>query len=378
MSKKIIQYCKTCILPNTRPNLVIGPDGICNACKTHSQKISIDWKKRYVELKKMVAEAKSVGSGYDCIIPVSGGKDSTWQVIKCLEMGMRILAITWRTPARTELGQRNLENLISLGVDHIDYSISPIVESKFMKISFLETGSTAVPMHLSIFSIPLMMAVKLHIPLVIWGESPHMEYGGTDDDVSNDRLNRSWMQRHGILQGKLGEDWVSDQLSKEDLYPYMLPDEAEMLSKNIRSIFLGYYLPWDTEEALKVSQSRGFQVRQEGPKVGYYNYADIDCDFISVHHYFKWLKFGFTRLFDNLSLEIRNGRITRGEALNILRDMGTQRPEKDIIKICKFMDLPMERYFDVEERFRNQDIWYRDQGTWKIKNFILKDWNWDK
>jgi hypothetical protein len=122
--------------------------------------------------------APASACGYDCVIPVSGGKDSTWQVVKCLEYGLNPLAVTWKTPARTEVGAQNLANLVALGVDHIDYQINPKVERRFMLKALERFGSTAVPMHMALFSIPLTVAVRFEIPLVVWGENSALEYGG--------------------------------------------------------------------------------------------------------------------------------------------------------------------------------------------------------
>ena len=119
-----MKFCKSCILPDTRPNLIIDEDGICNACNFHKLKKKINWVERKKRLSKLVKDIKyNNKNGYDCIIPVSGGKDSTWQVVECLKLGLKPLAVTWKTPARTNIGQRNLDNLIQLGVDHIDYQI---------------------------------------------------------------------------------------------------------------------------------------------------------------------------------------------------------------------------------------------------------------
>src|SRR3954451_10593262 len=128
-----MKYCQNCILPDTRPGIEIRPDGICSACAAHAKKTSdIDWEKRREAFETVVAEAKRRSRGYDCLIPVSGGKDSTWQIVKCLEYGLNPLAVTWKTPARTLLGTQNLANLVRLGVDHIDYQINPKVERRFM------------------------------------------------------------------------------------------------------------------------------------------------------------------------------------------------------------------------------------------------------
>ena len=141
-------------------------------------------------------------------------------------------------------------------------------------------------------------------------------------------------------------------------------------------MFLGNYFPWDPEKSLRVAQENGFEVRLEGAKTGYYDYADIDDDFISIHHWLKWYKFGFTRLFDNLSLEIRNGRMDRTSALEILRGIGADKPEADIDEFCNYTGLSSAAFDAVCERFRNRNIWQRDSDIWKISNFILCDWDW--
>src|SRR3989344_5995254 len=131
-----MKYCTKCIIPDTRPGIVLDSKGVCNACEDAAHQKKVDWKAREADWKKVVLWAKQQQRRYDCVIPVSGGKDSTWQTVMCLEHGLRPLAVTWRTPARTKLGQKNLDNLISLGVDHIDWSVNPTIERTFMLETF--------------------------------------------------------------------------------------------------------------------------------------------------------------------------------------------------------------------------------------------------
>src|SRR5207237_8262842 len=204
----VMRYCSNCILPDTRPNLVIGPDGVCNACRSHGTKAEIDWEARRQAFEAVVARAKSRSTGYDCLIPVSGGKDSTWQVVKCLEAGLNPLAVTWKTPGRTTIGQRNLDNLVALGVDTIDYQINPHVERKFMLDALVRFGSTAVPMHMAIFAIPAKLAVKFGIPVIVWGENSAFEYGGRDEENSGLKLDGEWWQQHGLTHGTTASAWT--------------------------------------------------------------------------------------------------------------------------------------------------------------------------
>jgi len=145
----------------------------------------------------------------------------------------------------------------------------------------------------------------------------------------------------------------------------------------VLAVFMGYYFPWDPTETYRIAMEHGFRGRSEGPRTGYYDFADIDDDFISIHHWMKWYKFGFTRLFDNLSLEIRNKRMTREQSLEIIRQTGDQTPYSDIDKLCTFSGFSQKRFFEIAETFRNPLIWQRrEDDVWTIPGFLIKDWNW--
>ena len=372
-----MRWCAKCVLPDTRPNLLILDDGVCNACHGHKVKQDIDWGSRGRDFELIVEESRCRSNGpYDCLVPVSGGKDSTWQVIKCLEAGLRILAVTWKSPARTPIGQTNLSNLISLGVDHIDFSVSQAVEKKFILRTLIEAGSPAIPMHLAIFNLPLIFAVQFGIPLVVWGENSAAEYGSPDNTDTGMSLDAKWLRRYGVSAGTSGKDWISNELSQRDLFPYTTPGQMTLENAGIKSVFLGHYFEWDPTTTKSIAESYGFQSSSD-PKTGFYNFADIDDDFIAVHHWLKWYKFGFTRVFDNLSLEIRNGRLTRPEAVAILRDHGEGRPDEDILKLCDFLGISLQRFWVISDSFRNPAIWDRTtRGTWMMKDFIVSDWEW--
>ena len=288
---------------------------------------------------------------------------------------MNPLALTWKTPVRTQIGAKNLANLVSLGVDHIDYQINPKVERKFLYCSLVQYGTTGIPMHMAIFNIPLKIAVRFNIPLVVWGENSAFEYGGTKEERTGFKLDARWLEKYGVMHGTTADDWVSDELTQKELTPYFGPTNDELEEKEVLAVFLGYYFQWDPEITFQVAAEHGFQAHA-GPKTGFYNYADIDDDFISIHHYLKWHKFGITRSFDNLALEIRNGRIRRNEAIQIIRDRGDETPHEDIIKFCDFTGISAKHFFEVIEQFRNLKVWSQKKGKWIIKDFLIPDWRW--
>jgi len=372
-----MRYCVACVLPDTRPNLILGPDGVCNACRVHRSKTDIDWTSRSQAFDRLVAEVKARSRGYDCVIPVSGGKDSTWQVIQCLNAGLTPLAVTWKTPSRTAVGRRNLDNLVSLGVDHIDYQINPRVESRFMLRALERYGSTAIPMHLALFNIPLRIAVKFGIQLVVWGENSAFEYGSANQAHTGFKLDETWYRTYGVTHGTTASDWVGEDFTEKELAGYVGPLSDELERSGTHAIFLGWYFPWDPQTSLAVAREQGFQCEPTGARTGYYDFADIDDDFISIHHWLKWYKFGFTRLFDNLSLEIRNRRLTREQAVAMIRARGDQTPYADIEKFCRFVGIEEPHFWKICEAFRNRTIWkQRESGAWYIPDFLIEDWPW--
>ena len=373
-----MRFCRRCVLPDTRPNLAVGSDGVCSACKTHETKDSIDWVERERLFAEVAARAKAGVSGYDCVIPVSGGKDSTWQVVKCLEYGLSPLAVTWKTPGRTEIGRQNLENLVSLGVDHIDYQVNPDVERRFMRVAFERYGSTAIPMHMAIFNIPAKVAVRFRIPLVVWGENSEFEYGGIGGQPAGFRLDDAWLERYGATHGTTATDWLSDGLTDKDLAAYFGPTSLEMEEAGTNGVFLGHYFRWDPVATAEIAEANGFSRNLAGPRTGIYDHADIDDTFVSVHHWMKWYKFGFTRSFDNLSLEIRNGRLSRDQAIQILCGLGEQRPDSDFEEVTRFVGWTVPEFLNLCEKSRNQKIWkYRD-GQWWSPEFPISEWCWSQ
>ena len=372
------KYCQKCILPNTRPNINLTSNSkICDACATSISKPNINWEEREKNLEKFLKKIKKLKSEFDCIIPVSGGKDSTWQVIKALEYGLNPLCVTWRTPARNTLGEKNLRNLINLGVNHIDFTINPKVEKAFTLKTFRTMGSSVIPMHMALHAIPLNLAVKFKIPLIIWGENSAYEYGGNNESLKGVNLTRKWLEKYGVTNGTTAENWIDDNLTESKLKPYFWPSDDAQKEVGIVAIFLGYYFNWDPVMTFKVAKEHGF-TQSEIPKTGLYDFADVDDAFlITIHHWMKWYKFGFTRLWDNLSIEIRNGRLSRDEAINIISERGDETPYSEIEKFCEYLQITNEEFWQIANSFRNKDIWKKDKkGTWKIDDYLIKDWSW--
>jgi N-acetyl sugar amidotransferase len=371
-----IKYCKICIQSDTRPGIFLNSEGICSACEGHKEKVSkIDWEAREKELSRLFDQYRNTnGSNYDCIVPVSGGKDSTYQVYVVKKLyKMNPLCVTYRTPLRTDLGQKNLDNLQkSFGVDLLEFCVSPETERKFILKAIKEIGVPGLPQHLGIFSFTLRTAVNMKIPLVVWGENSQLEYGGTKAERQNTFLDRAWLTKHGCLHERQAEDWIDEDLTAQEMQAFRIPLDQELKNANINSFFLGQFLKWDPQENVSIAKANGFTARAEGPVMGIYDFADLDCYLIAFHHYVKWLKYGMTRTFDNVAIEIRNNRMSKEQGLEFIKNNKDDRPlPEHLEKICKFLQITESELFELLERFRNKDIWSKDQsGNWYIPGYL--------
>lgn len=369
-------YCQRCILPETRPGVRLDAQGVCNGCRNVEIKARIDWSSRAAEFEAIVADAKRRNAEYDCIVPVSGGKDSHWQLLTCLEHGLHPLCVTYTYPGSTELGKANLRNLIEIGVDHLQLTVNPKVERRFTELAFRRKGISGLVSHMGIFAFPIRIAAQLDIPLVIYGENSALEYGTEDERLIGARLDSDWLQSFGVTDNTQAADWIGDGLTREDLTPYFLPSDEELARKNITAIFMGWYMRWDPEQSFRVASAHGFRERSEGARVGHLNYVNIDDELIAIHHHPKWHKYGITRTWDTLSIDIRMGRMTRDEAIERIAAAGDETPWDDIGHFCKYVGISAAEYFRILEKFRNEEIWTRRDGRWVIDDFLIDDFDW--
>ena len=370
----MIKYCKKCVMPNTKPNLRFDEEGVCNACRNFENRKEINWEKRKKSLEEILNRYRSKdGSNWDCIIPVSGGKDSTFQVIKMLELGMNPLCVTSTTCNLTEIGRRNIENLQNLGVDHIEVTANRCVRKKLNKIGLIEVGDISWPEHVSIFTTPVRIAVNMKIPLIIWGENSQNEYGGPAGAVDNNVLDRSWLEEFGGLLGLRVSDLVSqDGIEKKHLIPYTYPTDEELKEVGVTGLFLGYYIPWDGYSNFLISQNHGFESWGKTIEGSSVDYENIDNYQVGIHDYFKFLKFGFGRASDLVSMHIRRGRLTRSDGMEIVKRHDGKFPwtylDKPIEEILKPLDISVDEFIKICDQFTNKKLFLTDRNGNLIKD----------
>jgi N-acetyl sugar amidotransferase len=359
-----MRYCKKCLYPDTKPQIIFNDEGICSACVNHDKKEIIDWDKKRQEFQDILDKYKSRNkTNYDCIIPVSGGKDSHYQtyVIK-KEFGLNPLVINFHPHDQTELGKRNLENLKKIGVDCIEFSPNPEVYLKLARFGLKELGDFQWPEHLGIFTIPVQMAVKLNIPLIIWGENPQLEYGQPTDVNKDTILDREWNEKNGgyFLDKIKPKDMVKYGFQLDELRPYIYPTDEEIRKVGVTGVFLGSYLKWDIFKQLDIVKKIGFKESVDKKEGTYDGWENLDVYFTVFHDYFKFLKYGFGRATDHASIEIRYGRITREEGLELVKKNEGKIPRQYLKEFLEFADISMDEFLEICSKFTNKKIFKVD------------------
>ena len=358
-----MRYCNECLYPDTKPDLRFDNQGTCAACNAYRARPKVDWDVREREFKDILSRHKASGSHpYDCIVPVSGGKDSHYQIIRLLDCGVRPLAVTATTDSLSPLGRRNLQNLGRLGVDHIELTVNPVIRRRINKFTLENVGDISWAEHVTIFTIPVRMAVQLGIPLIIWGENPQNEYGGPAAGQDSSTLTREWLEEFGGLLGLRVSDLPDLMgISKDDLYQYTYPTQEELDKAGVTGLFLGHYFPWDGYKNADIARKKGFEFygrgkfqRVEGSLAAYEN---LDNHQTGIHDYFKYLKFGFGRATDIACNWIRRGYTTREKAIKLVSQADGEWPAtylgRSLESILNEIDMTRNEFLGCVERFHN-------------------------
>lgn len=311
----ILTRCTRCPMPTTRPDTEFV-DGLCTACLAHDARAQINWESRREDLIRLLESVKPNSDGYHCVVPSSGGKDSHWQVLKLLELGVRPLVVTASTCMLTPIGARNIRNLARYATT-MEITPNLRVRALLNRLGLELVGDISWPEHVSIFSTPWRIAHRMEIPLLFYGENPQNAYGGPIGTLEDIEMTESWITQFGGHLRMRATDLVGEHgLSWDDMADYMLPGRLDMAGISAR--FLGYYFPWSSHDNASVAITAGMQVRRPTPH-SWWCHENLDNAQTGLHDWFKFIKFGFGRVCDQVSADVRHGRITREEAYNEIR-----------------------------------------------------------
>ena len=350
-----IKYCTRCCMPETQEGISFDALGICKACQSSEQKMHINWKEREGLLAEILADAKlRAGNGYDCILPISGGKDSFFQAHVLTQVyGMKPLAVTFSHNWFSETGYYNLQRCLEVfHMDHIMFTPNRKLVNNLAKKSVEMIGDTCWHCHAGVGAFPLQIACKFNIPLLIYGESIAESSGRASYFDPVTKYDREHFTK---VSAKVSpDDMVCEYLSKRDLYPFEIPSAEECESKNIQGIHLGDYIFWDEERQTEFVK-REYGWRETEMEGAYKGYKSVECIMAGMHDFTCYLKRGFGRASMQAATDIRQGLLTREEAWQLVEEFDCVRPEA-LDYFLEITGMSEQEYHEIMKKKRHEKI----------------------
>ncbi|MBB1287120.1 N-acetyl sugar amidotransferase [Flavisolibacter sp. BT320] len=368
-----MKYCKKCLQTDTRPGIKFDPEGICPACRYHESLQAVDWDDRRKELDEIIDFGKRNNhSGYDCIIGVSGGKDSTRQAIYVKEvLGMRPLLVCLSYPPEqvTQRGVDNISNLIQLGFDCISINPSPQVWRKLMRLGFFEYTNWAKSTELALFSSVPRLAIAYQIPLIWWGENAALQLGDLNVMGKSGSDGNNLRKMNTLGGGDI--TWLLKEVKKHQILQYVYPSEREMEEANLRITFLGYFWKdWSLIDNGNYAALRGLEIRQEKPwEIGDpLGITSLDEDWVTLNQMIKYLKFGFGRISDYVNEDIRLGRMTRDEGIALAEKFDGKCSDQYIESFSKYIGISKDEFWYQVDKSVNENLFVKHKpGVYEPK-----------
>lgn len=390
-----VKYCKKCTMSNQRPSSVaefqnkpdalkraisFGEDGICEACKYAVKKRSIDWNLREQELIELCNKYRRNDGGYDVIVPGSGGKDSVKAAhILKYKYNMNPILVTWPPAIYTNIGRKNFDSWLNAGFANYTYNQNKKLHRFLTKSAFLNLGHPFQPFILGQKNLAPRLSILFNIPLVIYGEN-EAEYGNAiEDNEKPTRDPKYYSAEAGIADLTLGgisaKDLIDDfgfRLSDLEAYFPVNPYDLQRVQTKVH--YLGYYLKWHPQETYYYAvENTDFEPNEHRTEGSYSKYSSLDDKIDWLHYHTTYIKFGIGRATYDSAQEIRNGDITRGDGVALIKRFDGEFPEQYIQDCCDYMDISIEQYFDTIEKFRSPHLWEKSYGKWELKYPIWKE-----
>jgi N-acetyl sugar amidotransferase len=353
-------------MPNTRPRITFDESGKCNACLWAEEKKKINWNERWAKLESLCQRFKKRNQGrFDCIVPVSGGKDSSYVAFMMKEKcGMNPLCITIRPPLEDEVGKQNLSNFIHCGFNHITITPDPMISRIIDKESLIAHGRPMQAWMISVQTAIFRCAVQFDIPFVMWGEDGEMEYGG----VSKLKNEVSYALEDSIniyLSGVDPNQFLSNKISQEKLYWWSYPSAEAIQTVSPVMAHWSYFENWDPyEHYLLAKEKCGLQERSERCNSTYNNFGQTDTNLYDLYIYFMYLKFGFGRTTQDVGIDIRRGAMTREQGLALVKLYDGEYPEAYIESYLDYFQMPRSDFELTFDEHVNKQLFRKEKGRW--------------
>ena len=373
-----MQYCKNCLLPFRAVNLQINEKGQCSACDSHERYLKIkdhEWTARKEKFKQIIIEnKKNSNSDYDCIIPVSGGKDSYFQThVVTKELGFKPLLVTYHGNNYLPEGDLNRDKMREVfNVDHLIFGPSIDTLKKLNRLCFKKMGDMNWHAHCGIFTYPFQIAVKFKIPTLIWGET-FWDISGMFDSNDFPEFTKRMRLEHN-LRGFDWQDMLDDNegIKEADLQWAKFPSDKEYLESNIKGIAIGNFFKWDSNHNYNLMEKLyGWQKSKTPFQRTYRRFSNLDDRYENgAHDLLKFIKFGYGRSTDHGSKDIRMGYITRNQGIEYVKKYDHVISD-DLYHWLDYVDLSEDEFWKTAESFRDPDVWWIENNEWYKDNI----WN---
>jgi len=367
-----MQVCTHCLYTSNHPlNLTFDEEGVCSGCRVHEEKDKLDWAERASKLAKILDSYRSsTGRNYDCVIPVSGARDSYFIVHTVKEKyGMNPLLVTYNKQYNTAVGVRNLANLrIRFDCDIMTLTVNPKIVKKLTRSTLRRFGSIYWHCLAGQTVYPVQTAVKFKIPLIIWGAHQGIDQVGMFSHFDEVEMTRKYRKEHDLM-GFEAEDLVDDfdNITDSDVIPFRYPENQELEQVGVRGIYLNNYIRWDCRT------QHEDMIRQYGYETApqtrtFDTYSDVDCwNYSDVHDYIKWVKHGFGKVLDHTCREIRLRRISRAAGIELVNEYQTRGPQ-NLQLFLDWLGMTENAFHYIVDQHRNPNVWERDNNwNWKMR-----------
>ncbi len=360
-------YCNKCTYPIIAVNLTLDDSGLCSGCIVSDEKIALNWEKREEEFRNlMLSYNKNKTGEYDCIIPVSGGKDSHFQAWYIKEMGLNPLLVTYYTHNYTATGEENLKNIgNSIGVDHLIFTPSKKTIAKMNRVGFEMTGDMSWHFHCGAWTVPFQIAVEKEIPILLYGEHGFLDLAGQYSmDDKPEYTKRARLE--DTLRGYTWRDFVGkNELTEQELSWCKYPSDDKIRKIGIRGLFMGNYIYWDANKHLKIAEQLGFKRNPEPFERTYRDFSNVDdIHENGIKDYLKWIKFGYGRCTDHTSKDIRLGYISRDQGVELVKKYDHIKAKKSLRYFLDFVEMKESEFDKIADNFRDNRVWWIKDGKW--------------
>ena len=380
---KQIKFCKRCVMSNQRPRISFDSDGVCGGCRNNQFfKETVDWNKRDEELNRLLEQYRRNDGNWDVIVPSSGGKDSAFVAHQLkYKYGMNPLTVTWSPLLYTDIGLQNFQGLRDSGFTNILASPNGELHRQLARLSFEEFGDAFHVFVLGQVSFAFHMAIKFGIPLVMFGENGEAEYAGDLKAVDrpfipSEEFQRLYFKGTGLDElvkyGIEKKDYFSKNFKNSDLDFYKPPSINDLKKSKIKGkFFFGDYKKWVPQENFfYAAEHTNFKPNPERTEGTYSKYASIDDKLDGMHYYMKYIKFGFGRATDDASHEVRDGHISREEAIALVKRYDGEFPEKYFQDFLDYLNISQSYFWQIVDSWRAPHIWEKNGNNWNLKKTV--------